>query len=232
MTRLSVFVALLVLVSTSTGLLAGEKSKAKTKTTAEQRIRAALAEPTRLELIRVPLGELPEIIKERHGIEVQTDRKALGQVAASEDDPITRALDGITLASALRLILDELDLTYVIRDEVLMLTTNKAAAAMIETRIHDVSDLLTGDESADSLAEKLIVLSPDVKNTRVVPFGNTLAVRASLPVHSELETVLKKLRAAQVKDTPKQAETERRSPSPNTRSHNPWPRRFRANRRW
>ena len=35
------------------------------------------------------------------------------------DTPITKSLKGITLKSALRLILKELEMTYVIRDEVL-----------------------------------------------------------------------------------------------------------------
>ena len=64
-----------------------------------------------------------DYLKDLHSIEIQIDEKALADMGIGSDTPITRNLKGITLRSALRLMLKELDLTYVIRDEVLSITT-------------------------------------------------------------------------------------------------------------
>ena len=47
------------------------------------------------------------------------------------DTPVTKNLKGITLRSALRLMLRELSLTYIIKDEVLLITTPEEAESQL-----------------------------------------------------------------------------------------------------
>jgi hypothetical protein len=89
----------------------------------ETSIRAALDEKTELDFADQPLEDVINYLRQRHEIEIQLDGKALADAGIGSDVPITRSVKGITLRSALRLLLSDLDLTYVIQNGVLMITT-------------------------------------------------------------------------------------------------------------
>ncbi len=109
---------------------------------AERRILDALNSPTQLEFIETPLQDVVDYLKDLHSIEIQIDTKALEDVGLATDMPITRNLRGITLRSALRLTLRELALTYVIEDEVLLITTPEEAENRLTTKVYPVADLV------------------------------------------------------------------------------------------
>ncbi|HVA48300.1 MAG TPA: VWA domain-containing protein [Pirellulales bacterium] len=108
----------------------------------EMRILQALDEPTEIDFAEQPLSDVVEYLKQRHGIEIQLDEKALADAGTASDTAITRSIKGITLRSALKLLLSELDLTYVIRNEVLMITSKTEAENMLSTRVYPVGDLV------------------------------------------------------------------------------------------
>ena len=108
----------------------------------EAKIVAALDDKTELEFVDQPLSDVIDYLKERHAIEIQLDTKALTDAGLGSDTPITRNIRGITLRSALRLMLSEMDLTYVIRDEVLMITSKTEAENMLSTKVYPVADLV------------------------------------------------------------------------------------------
>ncbi len=109
---------------------------------AEEEIREALDENTSFEFIETPLNDVVDYLKDLHGIEIQIDQSALDDVGIGTDTPITRSLRGISLRSALRLMLRELDLTYVIRDEVLLITTAEEVESHLTTKVYPVADLV------------------------------------------------------------------------------------------
>jgi tetratricopeptide (TPR) repeat protein len=109
---------------------------------AEQKIFAALEDDTRLEFIETPLNSVIDFLKDQHDINIEIDTRRLEEVGVGSDTPITRNLRGISLRSALRLILGELDLTYVVRDEVLLITTQEEAEAKLVTKVYPVGDLV------------------------------------------------------------------------------------------
>ncbi len=106
------------------------------------RIRQALEAPVVLEFIETPLQDVVDYLKEFAKIEVQIDRKALDDVGMGADMPITINLRGVSLRSALRLMLREIALTYAIEDEVLLITTHEEAENRLETRMYRVTDLI------------------------------------------------------------------------------------------
>ena len=110
--------------------------------TAEKKITEALKSPTEVEVIEMPLGDVMDFLKDRHDIEIQLDTKSLDDVGISSDEPITKELKGISLRSALRLILRDLELTYMIQDEVLLITTPESAETHLSTRVYPVADLV------------------------------------------------------------------------------------------
>ena len=109
---------------------------------AEKKINDALKSPTQLEFIETPLQDVIDFLKDFHQIEIQIDQRALDDVGIGTDTPITRNLKGITLRSALRLLLRDLDLTYVIQDEVLLITTPEEAETRLSTKVYPVADLV------------------------------------------------------------------------------------------
>jgi hypothetical protein len=77
----------------------------------EAGIRAALDTKTDIKFIETPFRSVIDDLKQRHDIEIQLDTRALDDAAIPRETPITRNIKGVTLRSALNLLLDDLDLT-------------------------------------------------------------------------------------------------------------------------
>ena len=114
----------------------------KEKGGAEEKIRKALEDTTSIEFVETPLSDVVDYLKDLHNIEIQLDTKALDDASLGSDTPITKNLKGITLRSALRLMLGGMDLTYVIKNEVLMITTVDKANTDLVTKVYPVADLV------------------------------------------------------------------------------------------
>ncbi len=109
---------------------------------AEKRIEEALRSPTQIEFVETPLSDVVDYLRDYHKIEIQLDKKALGDVNIGTDTPVSKTLRGISLKSALRLMLRELQLTYIIQNEVLLITTPEEADARLVTKVYPVADLV------------------------------------------------------------------------------------------
>ncbi len=108
----------------------------------ESAIRNALAAPTTIEFTKEPLQNLVAYLKDYHKIEIQLDTKSLEQVGVAPDDKITANVKGVSLRSALDLVLRPLGLTFTIHDEVLFITTPDAVPEMLTVEVYDVADLV------------------------------------------------------------------------------------------
>jgi tetratricopeptide (TPR) repeat protein len=111
---------------------------------AEKKIEAELKKPTQFEFSEQPLSAVIDYLKEYHKIEIQADTRALEEASVALDTPITMSLHGVSLRSALKRLLKNLDLTYTIQDEVLLITTTEKAesADYLETKVYPVADLV------------------------------------------------------------------------------------------
>ena len=107
----------------------------------EQKIMDELEMLTEMQYIETPFQGVVDDLKKRHGIEIQLDAKVLDEAGIGSDTPVTRSLRDIPLRSALRLVLDGLDLTYDVSNDVLLITTQEKAGAMLTTRTYPVGDL-------------------------------------------------------------------------------------------
>ncbi|HVA48612.1 MAG TPA: hypothetical protein VNH11_19760 [Pirellulales bacterium] len=108
----------------------------------ETKILAALDDKTELDFTEQPLTDVIDYLKQRHNIEIQLDNRAIAESGIGSDAPVTRSIKGITLRSALKLLLGEMDLTYVLRNEVLLITSRTEAENMLSTRVYPVADLV------------------------------------------------------------------------------------------
>ena len=197
----------------------------------EQKILAALAEPTEIVFVDQPLSDVVEFLQERHEIKIQLDNKALADAGLGSDTLVTRQIKGIRLESALNLMLGEMDLTYVPRDEVLMITTKTEAENMLLDRFYPVGDLLNaehhdlivgGGDEYRRLSELISSLVAPTSWDEVgrpgrihaVPGARALAISQTFEIHREIERFLAALRAVkqrQPDQQPPRAEADEHS---------------------
>lgn len=114
----------------------------KKLTPAEKKIREALEAPTQMEFTETPLQDAVGYLKDLHSIEIQLDTRAMEDAGVGSDTPVSRVLNGVSLKSALRLLLGEYDLTFIVKDEVLLITTQDKAESELVTKAYPVADLV------------------------------------------------------------------------------------------
>jgi hypothetical protein len=110
-----------------------------------ERIRDTLQSPlkaTGLDFADTPLEEIVALLQEEYGIPIKLDTPALSEMGLSPDEPVTISLRSISLHAALRLMLKQIGLTYLIQDEVLLITTPDEAERQLRTCVYDVRDLV------------------------------------------------------------------------------------------
>ena len=87
-----------------------------------QQIQAALEETTRVEFIDTSLNDAMEFLSHQHNITILLDERGLAEIDIELNEPITQVLSGVSLQSALKIILEPLELKHVVEDEVLKIT--------------------------------------------------------------------------------------------------------------
>jgi len=114
----------------------------KRSTPNEKRIQKALTETTEVAFTDNPLEEALNYLEDLHHIEIWLDKAALSDEGVNSDQQINLVMSGISLRSALRLMLEPLGLTYIIEDEVMKITTQAKADEKMSTRVYPVADLV------------------------------------------------------------------------------------------
>ncbi len=109
---------------------------------AETKILDELDRRTEVQYLDTQLGDVVADLELRHKINVELDNAALTADGKGSETLINKQLKDLTLKSALRLILEEQALTYVIENEVLVITTKTAAETKTPTRVYPVADLV------------------------------------------------------------------------------------------
>lgn len=112
---------------------------------AHQRISEALQKPLPddgLEFNGTPLEEIVAYLRDEYKIEIQIDRQPLEELGVDVSHPISVSLRNISLRSALNLMLKQLEMTYVISNEVLLLTTQEEADQRLIVCVYPVRDLI------------------------------------------------------------------------------------------
>ena len=108
----------------------------------EQRILDALEADVDLDYPETPLKEVIEDLKERFNIPIVLATKKLEEAAINLETPVTVNFKQISLRAGLRNMLGELGLTYLIKDEVMQITTPEDAGSQLITKVYRVGDLV------------------------------------------------------------------------------------------
>jgi general secretion pathway protein D len=111
---------------------------------AEQAIQQKLLSEVNVKYTNRALGEVLNEISTVAGVPVVLDERALQAVRVSPETPVTLDLpSSIKLKSALNLILNKLELTYVIENDVLSITSLDAKRSKVYPKTYRVTDLVT-----------------------------------------------------------------------------------------
>ncbi|HEV3006582.1 MAG TPA: hypothetical protein VGX78_19080 [Pirellulales bacterium] len=205
-----VWLAPLLLIVTSAPLAAQESEPKLGEK--EAAIEAALAQPASWDFRDQPLSDVVDFLNRKHEIQAQLDNKALADAGIGSETKLTRHVHELTLSSALDLLLAELRLTYVVKDEVLLITTKTEAESLLSTRVYPVADLVlpreddlvvSSNAEFGSLIEMITSTAhpdswDDTGGPGTIRQHNqslTLVISQSYQVHREISTLFESLRA-------------------------------------
>jgi general secretion pathway protein D len=121
----------------------GTKDRIQRRTERELEIEHRLKTPVMLRYENTPLTEVFDGLSQLAGINIHLDPRGLNQEGVNSDTPVTLNLNKeISLQSALNLILEPLHLSYVIKDDVLKITSEQLRDGEIYAVTYNVSDLV------------------------------------------------------------------------------------------
>lgn len=174
---------------------------------AEQRILASLNEKTKTEFIDTPLTDAVQFLAMSAGISIIIDGVALDDEGIPTDEPINLSLTGVSLRSTLKIMLENIGLTWVIEDEVLKITSKTVAARKQLTRVYPVGDLADPVEQ-ESWKELIATLQSGVTDAEwedvdgtggsvtSVRAAGALVIRQTRATHEKIGELLHSLREA------------------------------------
>jgi hypothetical protein len=225
---------LIILLAGTTGQT-GErkegKSPGESALSAEERIEKALGQPATFEFFDTPLTDVVEALREASKINVVLDRRALEEIGIPADAGISFQISNVSLQSALNLMLGQLDLTWTIQDEVLLITTPEGAEERLITKVYDVADLVICRDASGELWADYDTLIHLIKWT-IEPAtwdhvggagtaegasfrgAETLTVSQTYQIHQKISQFLEDLRAVARKKGPDAEPPLRERPKP------------------
>lgn len=120
---------------------AGKRWDSKSRSPLVTKIESALEQPTEVSFTDNPLEEALNYLEDLHHLEILIDKQALQDEGVAIDQQITLVMTGISLKSVLSMILEQHALDYMIKNEVLVITTAAKVREHFETRVYDISRL-------------------------------------------------------------------------------------------
>ena len=162
-------------------------------------ITEVLSQKSAVNIQRVPLVKVMEELADKHQIPIWINESELNLIGTNSDVEVTLQLPSVSLRSALRLMLQPMDLTYVIRNSVLEITTIDSAEAEPVTSYYDLSWVVVRIEDATALVSAIEQhVDPDVwvanGGTSVIScVGQIMIVSASHSTQDKVRGMMSKL---------------------------------------
>lgn len=163
-------------------------------------IRAVLGEKTSQNFIELPLQDVIQQLSQTHDIPIVIDARSLDEIGISADSPVNLTLKNISLRSCLRIALRQYDLTYIIKDEVLQITTPETADRCLVVQTYRFPVALV-EKSDQVLRALLSTVRPDQWDDKGGPCSaavvdNVLVISATETGHEAVIDFMEKLQAA------------------------------------
>lgn len=149
----------------------------------ERDIKKKLSMPVSIKYVNRPLSDVMEDLAAMTGVPIVIDDRALSTVRVTAETPVSiRQLNNIRFESALNLILEQLELTHVIDNDVLEITSMESKQSRTWVRTYPVKDLVIpipnftssyDDGLAGALRNAIQMTSPQQADVRFVPVSAT-----------------------------------------------------------
>jgi hypothetical protein len=178
---------------------------------AEEKIRQQLERRQDVDFHNTPLSELLDYLRAQ-GLPVSVDQKRLADAGIALDVPLSFTAKQVPLKFAVRTLLSQHEMSYILRDEALVITSDVVAKETVRLGIYPVGDLLesipcpkTGDVDCESLISLITsTIAPTswsdsggIGAILRLPFARAVAISQTETIHEEIADLLAKLRAAQ-----------------------------------
>jgi hypothetical protein len=176
---------------------------------AEDRILAILEKPFSAKFEQKPLADVVVEITRSTGLPIYVDKKILEEASIGLDTPVSCDVSGVSLRSALGLILERLDLTWTTHDGILLVTTPDKASNLEIIRVYPVRDLVAVPNAMNRLAANSQPLVQTIKDLIAPttwdedngpdPFfaaSGALVISQTFVVHEQIALLLAALRKA------------------------------------
>jgi hypothetical protein len=126
---------------------------------------------------------------------VQVDLKAFEDAGLDLETPISKSITDVSLKSALRILFDDLDLTYLFTNETLLITTKDRAAETLITFLYPLPWVHSVESVCDLLQN---TVAPQTWNTvggqgAIQPFGSLLVISQTEEVHGDVRALLEQM---------------------------------------
>jgi hypothetical protein len=207
---------------TSVGGLDGGSPRelsAKKKPLEAKEIERRLMQPVACSYMDTPLRQVLSDLRWATGLDIVLDAPALQKAGVAIDTPVSLNMEGISLTSTLNLIVKQVRLHYIVKDEVVLVTTEEGARGALVERTYPVADLVVPvdvDADVERKAEpqqpgeeqimELIRTTVAPKTWREAgghgtmeysPRGLALVIRQHQDVHEEIHELLTAVRRLQ-----------------------------------
>ena len=194
---------------------AGENPAALRKTSSRlhasknsNNIDKALSQDTTLEFLDSPISEVLEFLQDLHKIQFQLDYRSLEEDGLGGDTTVNQNLVGISLNSGLSLMLNELELTWSVKNDMVMIVNQSDAIRRPTIKAYYVSDLISKQEPIGGLQEIVMATMksqqaprfrrkgarPAADRRQVLGFQHTLFVAGTEEDHRRVDRLLGQLR--------------------------------------
>jgi hypothetical protein len=164
-----------------------------------------LDEKTSVAFDDLPLSDAIHFISRTSGIPIVLDVVAIEESGLLIDEPVNLKVRNTPVRSILKLLLEDLELTYVVEDDVIKVTSLEVASIALTTGIFPVADLVTDDRKGWKQIARIVEQETDGLWERVDGCGGTvsmsrvtksLIVRQTPDVLMQVQQFLTFLRAA------------------------------------
>jgi general secretion pathway protein D len=120
-----------------------EREQGKRRTPGEERIYQNLSTPVHVNFSNVPLASALQQLGKLAGVPIVPDKTAFEEMVVDTNSPVNLTLESdIPLKAALNLILREFQMSYIIRDEVLLITSEDQQRGEVYPVPYNVADLV------------------------------------------------------------------------------------------
>jgi hypothetical protein len=172
---------------------------------AETAILSALDEVVELNFVEAPLNDVVSYFADKAEVPIRMELKKLEEASVSADTPVTFLSKTLPLNDALSLILEPLELDWIIKKGVVTITTREEASQFLTTQVYPVRDLIKKGQSPWG-EELTTVITTDIDTSSwdraggpgriaVAPSLGVVVVSQTREVHEKIAGLLAALRA-------------------------------------